>query len=271
MNQGKKIITVLAVLLLVLVLAGRANSATVHRSSFLVGNLSCTSCVQTITNKLKTMPGTLGVDADFGASRVTVDHLSALNYGQIATVISNLGYPATLDWTATIPEQNTRRFYPQKSGSVACSGGGCTIAGGTGANPAAWKDAPPGGTVNRTTLQVSNLSCSSCLANIAAELQKIPGTYGMNGYLSRGIVIVDHSDALDNNIIAAAISKLGYPARILALNEIPVQKAFCTNSETAASAPSATTSSCYSKGPCNATAASWIKLYNRYFSQTNTQ
>jgi hypothetical protein len=48
----------------------------------------------------------------------------------------------------------------------------------------------------------------------------------MNGYLSRGIVIVDHTDTLENSRIAAIISDLGYPAKVVSTNEIQAKKIF---------------------------------------------
>ena len=125
MNQNKKIITVLSTLLLGLIFALQANSTTVQRSNFIVDNLSCTSCLATIETELKGVPGTLGMDADIRSGRVTVDHLSTLDDEQIAATISKLGYPATVDWTATVPEQNTRRFTRQSSFGSGCSSGGC--------------------------------------------------------------------------------------------------------------------------------------------------
>ena len=118
-------------------------------------------------------------------------------------------------------------------------------------------------------MQVSKLSCSSCLANIAERLRNIPETYGMKGYLSRGIVIVDHADATLNSKIAAAISGLGYPARILATNEIPAAKAYRASSGTNGQGVRKG-GGCGTNGPCNATSASWQKLYNRYFTQTKS-
>ncbi len=272
MDHFKKIMPVLGVLLLGLIFALQANAATVQRSSFLVDNLSCTSCLETIAAELKTVPGTLGMDADLSAGRITVDHLSTLDYEQIGARISKLGYPATIDWTATIPEHSSSKFLRQNDVTSTCTSGGCGPSVRTGAGLTAWKDAPVGGTVNRTTIQVGNLSCTSCLENIAAELRKMPETYGMKGYLSRGIVIVDHADTLDNITIAAAISKLGYPTRVLALNEVPVHKAYCTNPGRRSSGRVTVSSfGCNSNGACNATAASWKKLYNRYFSQTSSE
>ena len=271
-NQNKKIIAALSSLLLSLFLVANVYAETVQRSNFTVGNLSCTSCLATIEAELKGMPGVLGMDADLRSGRVNVDHRSSVGYEQIATAISNLGYPSAMEWTATVPDQNTNKFAQQSKYRSGCSSGGCGSSGGAGAGPTGWKAAPATGTVSRTTLQVSNLSCTSCLNNIAAELKKLPETYGMNGYLSRGIVIVDHTNTLENKRIAAIISGLGYPARVVSTNEIQAQEGFTANSNNSAANPSGRSGvGCGVKGPCNATSASWQKLYNRYFSKTNSK
>ena len=270
--HNKQIIAGLSFLLMSLFLVAHANTATVQRSNFSVGNLSCTSCLATIEAELKGMPGALGMNADLRQGRVTVDHLSSLDYEQIASTISNLGYPATMEWTATVPEQYTERFAQRSRYQSGCSSGGCGTSGGAGAGPTAWKAAPATGPISRTTLQVSNLSCTSCLTNIAEELRKVPETYGMNAYLNRGVVIVDHASTYDNNKIASAISGLGYPARVVSTNEIPAQKTFSAAPNN--SSPNQVVRSgagCNSKGPCNATSASWQKLYQRYFTQTNSK
>jgi len=272
MEQNKKIITALSSLLLVLFLIAYANAAGVQRSNFTVNNLSCSSCLATIEAELKGVPGAIGMDADLSSGRVTVDHLSTLDYEQIAATITSLGYPATMEWTATVPEQYTNKFAQESTYRSGCSSGGCGVSGGPGTGPTAWKAAPAAGTLSRTTLQVSNLTCTSCLANIAAELSKLSDTYGMNGYLSRGIVLVDHAAALENSRIAAVISDLGYPARVVATNEIPAQKTFTTTANNRSANPAVRSGGgCGKKGPCNATSASWQKLYNRYFTQTNAK
>ena len=271
-NQNKKIIVAVSSLLLSLFLVAHAYAETVQRSNFTVGNLSCTSCLATIEAELKGMPGVLGMDADLRSGRVNVDHRSSVGYEQIATAISNLGYPAAMEWTATVPDQNTNKFAQQSKYRSGCSSGGCGSSGGAGAGPTAWKAAPATGTISRTTLQVSNLSCTSCLNNIAAELRKLSETYGMNGYLSRGIVIVDHTNALDTSRIAAIISGLGYPARAVATNEVPAQKAFSAAPQNRSTNQARRNGGgCNSKGPCNATSASWQKLYNRYITKTNSK
>ena len=270
-NKNTILIETLTFLLLSLFLVAHAYAETVQRSNFTVSNLSCTSCLATIEAELKGMQGVLGMDADLRAGRVNVDHRSSVSYEQIATAISNLGYPAAMEWTATVPDQNTNKFTRQSKYRSGCSSGGCGSSGGAGAGPTAWKAAPATGTISRTTLQVSNLTCTSCLNNIAAELRKLSETYGMNGYLSRGIVIVDHTNGLESKRIAATISGLGYPARTLATNEVPAQKAFAATTNNRPSNQVRRGGGCNNRGPCNATSASWQKLYNRYITRNNSK
>ena len=76
------------------------------------------------------------------------------------------------------------------------------------------------GPVNRkdlleTTLEVSRLSCGSCLATIEAELRKYDGMVDMQGDLFKGQVTVAHTVALAPEKIATVISELGYPAKVL--------------------------------------------------------
>jgi copper chaperone CopZ len=76
------------------------------------------------------------------------------------------------------------------------------------------------GTENRkdllaTTLEVSRLSCGSCLATIEAELRKFDGMVEMQGDLFKGQVVVGHTPELTPEKIAAVITDLGYPAKVL--------------------------------------------------------
>ena len=66
-----------------------------------------------------------------------------------------------------------------------------------------------------TLLQVSNLSCGSCLNSIEAELSKSTGMVGMDADLGRGLVAIRHTDDLSAEQIAKAITGIGYPAKVL--------------------------------------------------------
>lgn len=69
--------------------------------------------------------------------------------------------------------------------------------------------------LQETTLQVSNLSCGSCLATINGELRQYEGMAGLDADLAKGIVVVSHTEELSPQKIAATISDLGYPAKVI--------------------------------------------------------
>ncbi len=66
-----------------------------------------------------------------------------------------------------------------------------------------------------TTLQVSRLSCGSCLATIEDELRKFDGMLGMRADLSRGLVTVVHTEVFTPEKIAAVVTAAGYPAELV--------------------------------------------------------
>lgn len=66
-----------------------------------------------------------------------------------------------------------------------------------------------------TTLQVSRLSCGSCLATIEGELRKFNGMLGMRADLAQGLVTVSHTEAFQPQKIAEAVTGAGYPARVV--------------------------------------------------------
>jgi copper chaperone CopZ len=67
-----------------------------------------------------------------------------------------------------------------------------------------------------TTLQVSRLSCGSCLATIEDELRKFDGMLGMRADLSQGLVTVSHTAAFAPQKIAEVVTAAGYPAQLVA-------------------------------------------------------
>ncbi len=66
-----------------------------------------------------------------------------------------------------------------------------------------------------TTLQVSRLSCGSCLAVIEGELRKFDGMLGMRADLSRGLVTVNHTEVFAPEKIAEVVTGAGYPAKLV--------------------------------------------------------
>jgi copper chaperone CopZ len=80
--------------------------------------------------------------------------------------------------------------------------------------------------VNRTTMKVDKLSCGSCLTAIGQKLDDFEGVVGMGADLSHALVAVDHTKSLESKKIAEAITSIGYPAKILSVEEIDSSKAF---------------------------------------------
>ena len=77
-----------------------------------------------------------------------------------------------------------------------------------------------GSEYRRTTLQVEQMRCSSCLRVIDAELRKVPGIVGMTARFSQGQVVVDHEKAVAAKTITAVITGLGYPTTVVSSLEI---------------------------------------------------
>ena len=272
MNNWKRLSIGLTSLLVAAILVSEAYAAGVQRTSYLVSNLSCSSCLSTIEAELKGLPGTIGMDADLQQGRVIVDHQPELGYERIALTITNVGYPAKVDWTATVPDQNANRYSPNSRFSSGCGSGGCGAPGSAESGGVVWNTKiPVNKAVNRSTFEVSNLSCSSCLTNIEAKLKTMPQTIGMNAYLRKRVVIVDHQSDLNGNTIAGAITTLGYPAKVVSTTKISTQKSLAAGANSGTRNRTQAGSGCNTRRPCNATSASWKNLYNRYVGKQNAQ
>lgn len=97
----------------------------VNRTLMKVDNLSCGSCVTTISEKLSTFEGVVGLGADLGQGMVAVDHTKAIESSKIAEAITSIGYPAKIvseteiDSSKAFVSNNTRQY----------GGGGCCSVG----------------------------------------------------------------------------------------------------------------------------------------------
>jgi mercuric ion binding protein len=255
----------ITLILLILFSAATAHGGTVKRTSLQVANLTCSSCLVSIQEELTALPGAIGMNGDVRTGIIIVDHDPALAGETIAGVITDRGYPATIDWSADIGEQQAFSFNDSNRIASGC-GGGCKASGGAASGPRIWNpEARQAGPVGRTTMQVSKLSCSSCLAKIEAELQNMAGTVGMTSDLAKGIVVVDHQDTVAAADVAAAISRLGYPARIVSTAGNATLEAKTAPGQKPASGPRYRGSNC-SRRNCNATSSAWKELYRRYLS-----
>ena len=78
----------------------------------------------------------------------------------------------------------------------------------------------------RAILQVQNLTCGACFSTINAALQPMAGFSGMGANLLRGLVAVDFTAPLTSGAIEDAISRLGYPATLDAVEEVEEKETF---------------------------------------------
>jgi copper chaperone CopZ len=127
MTHWRRLTIILSNLLAVLLLTSVALAEDVQRTSYFVNNFSCSSCLENIEAKLKSLPGTIGMNADVQRGRITVDHRPDLSYERITSAITDIGYPATVEWTATVPEQNIKRSSQERKYSARCGGGNCGV------------------------------------------------------------------------------------------------------------------------------------------------
>ena len=116
-----------------------------------------------------------------------------------------------------------------------------------------------GASLKQATLEVSNLSCGSCLTRIDDALKGYAGYSRLGADLRRGIVIVEHLSALKENIIAKAISDIGYPAKVVAEKEVK-ETPNVLNSQGASYGCCGGGSR---NGGCSASASTWKRLFNR--------
>jgi Cu+-exporting ATPase len=251
---GNKWWAFLAAFAAFLLIASTSFGAGVLRTSLRVNNLSCTSCLSTIGSELQTLPGALGMDADIDRKLVIVDHQQALTAEEIAAAISRIGYQARVLSTVEVPAD---KIFRPVAGGQGYGGGGCC---GGGNNRQTW--APLQGDVITSVYRVENLACASCLATIGGELQRLPGTIGLEADVLSQVVFVDHQAGIDGERIAGQITAAGYPAQLVGSGK-KVQRASSPGGGFVGFG-----SGCGgSRSPCGATASAWQQLYQRYFAK----
>jgi copper chaperone CopZ len=268
MSMRKNGYCITLALIVLLMTAATTFGAELKRTSLQVNNLSCASCLASIEEALRGLSGAIGMDGDIRTGRVIVDHLADLDGEVLAAAITANGYPAKVDWTADIDKRQAITFDRSSRCSSGCGGAGTTDAA-SGAR--VWDpQAARSGKVSRTIMQVANLSCTSCLANIEEALRTIPGTIGMIGDLNKGLVAVDHLVSLSGDQVAAAISDIGYPARIVSSSGNTNGKDAKTESKASSIASRISSYGCNRRRNCTATASAWKQLYRKYVRATST-
>ena len=116
-----------------------------------------------------------------------------------------------------------------------------------------------GANLKQTTLEVSNLSCGSCLSRIDDTLKAYTGYSKLGADLRRGIVVVEHEAALEEQVIAKAITDIGYPAKVVAGKEAAERPGLFTDQGAGYGCCGGGGRS----GGCSASASTWKRLFNR--------
>lgn len=116
----------------------------------------------------------------------------------------------------------------------------------------------------RTTMQVANLSCFSCLYKIRKKLRGVKGVLALNWDFNRGLIYVVHEPVVTGERLTGLISSIGYPARILSNDQLGKSGSFLNPSGARASLQERD-SECFRC--CSATASTWKKLFDRLFGQ----
>lgn len=122
MRQGiGKFVGLMLFALLLVPVWGNLSAAEISRTKLKVENLSCSSCLYAINSELQQQEGMVAMDADLGQGLVVVDHVAPLDREKIATVITNLGYPATvLESVVLTEEEQKEKKLAQGPGAAGC-------------------------------------------------------------------------------------------------------------------------------------------------------
>ncbi len=119
--------------------------------------------------------------------------------------------------------------------------------------------------LQRTTMQVGNLTCPSCLTLIEGKLKRVAGMTGIAADLRRGLVFADHSSSLSGDQIAGFITNLGYPAEVINQEVVSEDEILMFDRR---SVSRCGVGGC-NTGGCNATGDTWRKLFQRVVNSVN--
>ena len=123
-----------------------------------------------------------------------------------------------------------------------------------------------GANLKQTTLEVSNLSCGSCLSRIDDALKAYEGYSKLGADLRQGIVVVEHESTLNEQIIAKAITDIGYPAKIVTEKEISGAPDLFKGQGGGYGCCGGSRNS-----SCSASASTWKRLFNRQPTASSTE
>jgi len=129
MKHNQKIIMMAITATLILFQKQEAFAGDIKRTTLLVSNLACLSCLARIEIEVKSLVGTIGMISNLRKRIVTVDHKLFLGEKEIAGAITNIGYPARIISTTTLAKNKAVSFSQGKKYSRgSCGAAYCSAA-----------------------------------------------------------------------------------------------------------------------------------------------
>ena len=129
MKHNQKIIILAITAILILFQRQEAFAGDIKRTTLLVSNLVCVSCLSRIEIELKSLVGTIGMISNLQKRTVTVDHKLFLGEKEIAGAITSIGYPARIISTTNLAERKAVSFSQGKKYSRgSCGAAYCSAA-----------------------------------------------------------------------------------------------------------------------------------------------
>lgn len=119
--------------------------------------------------------------------------------------------------------------------------------------------------LQRSTLKIDNLSCTSCVNKIESSLKTNDAIKGMSADLQEKVIDIDHNSSLTALQLVKIINKAGYGATVITEKKILANQVM--------SFSKSNFSPCGSGGcdlpsnNCNATRAAWKELYRRFINR----
>ena len=115
--------------ILILFQRQEAFAGDIKRTTLLVSNLVCVSCLSRIEIEVKSLVGTIGMIFNLKKRIVIVDHKLSLGEKEIAGAITSIGYPASIISTTNLAKSKAVSFSQGKKYSRgSCGAAYCSAA-----------------------------------------------------------------------------------------------------------------------------------------------
>jgi len=129
MKHNQKLIIMAITAILILFQRQEAFAGDIKRTTLLVSNLVCVSCLSRIEIEVKSLVGTIGMIFNLKKRIVIVDHKLSLGEKEIAGAITSIGYPASIISTTNLAKSKAVSFSQGKKYSRgSCGAAYCSAA-----------------------------------------------------------------------------------------------------------------------------------------------